>query len=58
MTGEIYELLSDNIAFEVSRDELQTILDLAENLGYYDGEYSNQPAQLIAFIDGYLSRED
>jgi hypothetical protein len=44
MTDEIYEL--------------QTILDIAENLGYYDGHYSDQPTQLIAFIDGYLSRED
>lgn len=55
ITDEIYELLSNNISFKISKDEMQNILDIAENLGYYDGEYSNNPSELIAFIDGYLS---
>lgn len=57
MTDETFELIKDNISFDVSREELDEILDAAENLGYYDGEYSNNPGSLFAFIDGYMSKD-
>ena len=58
MTDEIYEILSDNISFEISKEEMEKILNVTENLGYYDGEYTNHPDTLIAFIDGYLSKNE
>ena len=39
-------------------DEIYEILNVTENLGYYDGEYTNHPDTLIAFIDGYLSKNE
>jgi hypothetical protein len=56
MSNETYKLLKRNLlVVDATREELQEALDAAENLGYYDGEWSDQPACLIAFVDGFLS---
>lgn len=57
MSNETYKLLKNNLSItDVTKEELQEALDAAENIGYYDGEWSDQPACLIAFIEGYLSK--
>ena len=58
MTDEIYNILVSNISFpNISKEEMSKILDVAENIGYYNGEYTNDPNALTSFIDGYLSKQ-
>lgn len=56
MSNETYQMLIGNLQLTATREELQEALDAAENLGYYDGDWSDQPACLIAFVEGFLSK--
>lgn len=52
MEEEILNILKDHC--EGTDEELQEAFDAAENAGYVSDGYSNNPSELIAFINGYL----
>lgn len=54
MTDETYNILSD-FCNEKNRDELDEAFDAADNEGYVQDDYSNNPTELISYIIGYLA---
>jgi hypothetical protein len=52
MTEEHLEILRQHC--EGSDEDIQEASDAAENAGYGDDGTSNNPGELIAFINGYL----
>jgi hypothetical protein len=54
MTEEILGILKDHLTIGLTDDEIIEAFEIATNEGYSDGEYSNNPQELIAFITGYI----
>jgi hypothetical protein len=54
MEDEILELLRDHCVIEASDEDIEEAFDVAIEQGYSDGIYSNNPQELIAFIDGFI----
>lgn len=54
MTEEILGLLRDNLSMNLTDEEIIEAFNVATDEDYSDGEYSNNPQELIAFITGYI----
>jgi len=52
MTSETLEILKEHCAG--SDAEIEQAFDEAENFGLVVGDYTNNPSELIAFINGYI----
>lgn len=55
MREEILELIKNHLDSDETDEDIQKAVDAAENAGYADSEgWSNNPSELIGFINGYF----
>jgi hypothetical protein len=54
MEEETLELLRDHCVMEATDEDIKEAFDVAIEQGYSDGVYSNNPQELIAFVNGFV----
>ena len=54
MTKEIYNIIRNNLILDGTYAEIKEAFDEAENAGFVHDGWSNNPSELIGFINGYI----